>query len=75
LHGSTFGLEGFSSSSLEIEFRCFGEQSYPIELFKEFIKRGLKHFYVAELNGEVVGYIIAVREFNEAHIVSIAVDN
>lgn len=59
----------------EIEVESFGRQlHYPKNLLKHLIDYYKRFFYVAEFNGEVIGYIVARVEGFKVHIVSLAVD-
>ncbi|MEM0211410.1 MAG: N-acetyltransferase [Candidatus Methanomethylicia archaeon] len=59
-----------------IEEKSFDERDlYPIELLKFYLNISPKTFLVAEISGEVIGYVIAVvRRGYIGHIVSIAVE-
>lgn len=59
-----------------IEEKSFDERDmYPVELLKFYLSVSPKTFLVAELYGEIIGYVIAVvRRGYIGHIISIAVE-
>jgi len=62
------------SRIFEIELKCFPDP-YPMSLLRKLLSSYPKTFLVAELDGKIVGYIIAgVRWLSVGHILAIAVD-
>lgn len=59
-----------------IERKSFDEKElYPIALLRFYLNISSKTFLVAEMSGEIVGYVVAVVRRNYiGHIISIAVD-
>ncbi|MDI6820277.1 MAG: ribosomal protein S18-alanine N-acetyltransferase [Candidatus Hodarchaeaceae archaeon] len=66
--------EGDMQAILDIEYRCFPDP-YPLSLLNRLREMHPDGFLVAELDGEVVGYIIGVIRWGASgHILAIAVD-
>ncbi len=58
---------------MAIEKEAFPQDSYPVQLMREYLSAYPKGFLVAESNGQIVGYIIGSLVDGQARIVSMAV--
>ena len=58
---------------MAIEKEAFPQDSYPVQLMREYLLAYPKGFLVAESKGEIVGYIIGSLVDGQARIVSMAV--
>lgn len=57
----------------ELDKLCFEEQAWSYGLFLNELLDGNKHYFVAQLNDEVIGYAGYAQILDEAHIMTIAV--
>lgn len=63
-------VEGVS----DLEKRCFNEPWSEKMFYHDFAKNTRAHFFVAEKNGEIVGYVGIWTVVNNVHITTIAVE-
>ncbi len=59
---------------LEIEGECFGEDAYPVELFRELYADCGPLFIVAKVGRRIAGYMATDAADGQAELVSVAVD-
>lgn len=58
----------------KVELKCFPDP-YPMDLLKKLLSAYPETFLVAELEGKIVGYVIAgIRWLTVGHVLAIAVD-
>jgi ribosomal-protein-alanine N-acetyltransferase len=57
----------------EVEKLSFGVEAYSVSSIESLLRCFRKTFFVAEVDGRIVGYAVAVKEGNIGHVYSIAV--
>lgn len=65
---------GDVSAVSELESRCFPKPWSEKMIYHDFAKNSRAHFYVAEDDNELVGYVGIWKVVNNVHITTIAVD-